>query len=282
VPPFDRINIDGEKTGQVYFLNSATNVGYGRDFGYLYAGGNIKVIYERIDTKSYAAAAADFGLLKGFRMYTPFSAPSRNFFMGLSVQNFGSQIAEAPLPRKINMGISFLPVDWLRFSTDVSESAVEYSDLYDFTYGFYESFQVRSGLELNYMNLIFFRTGYRFNDVGTYTMGVGVNYAIRNVSFSVDASVADNGVFGHTYSLNFLLKLIPKVVTVDDIAVANEYYKKGLKEYVTDDIDAAIDSFEKTREYNPYHKNIEKKIDDLEKLRRLKKRTEELERENQY
>ncbi|HPJ16258.1 MAG TPA: hypothetical protein PLJ39_14400, partial [Spirochaetota bacterium] len=58
------------------------------------------------------------------------------------------------------------------------------------------------------------------------------------------------------------------------------YYKKGLRSYVADDIDSAIESFEKTKEFNPYHKNIDAKIDDLSELKKLKKTNEELERQD--
>jgi len=134
-------------------------------------------------------------------------------------------------------------------------------------------------MEFNYLDLIFLRSGYRFNDSGNYTFGLGVNYAVRNLAFTIDASLEDNASFGYVYSINFNVKLIPKIVTVEDIAIANQYYKKGLRSYVADDIDSAIESFEKTKEFNPYHKNIDAKIDDLTELKRLKKTNEELEKQ---
>lgn len=281
VPSFDKIDINGKTTGKVKFYNSATCLSYGMDFGFLSAGINSKFIYEKIDTETYMGGAVDLGLLKGFRMPTPFDAPARNFFVGMSLQNLGPHISGHPLPRKINIGGKYIPIKWLAVQTDINEYMIRQSDLYDFTYGFEESFQLKFGLELNYLDLLFFRAGYRFNDAGKYTFGVGVNYAVGNKAFSVDASIEDNMDFGYVYSINFSMKLIPKIVTIEDIAEADRHYKRGLRSYVADDVDSAIESFEKTREFNPYHKNIDAKIDNLKELKELKKKNDELEKENE-
>ena len=279
VPPFEKIDIDGNNVGNVNFYNSATYFSYGTEISNIMAGANAKFIYEKIDTNTYMGAGVDLGLLKSFHMYTPFDAPNRNVYLGLSIQNLGTKISGHPLPRKVNIGAKFIPVSWLAIHTDANQYMIRKSDLYDFTYGFDESFQIKFGMEFNYLDLIFLRSGYRFNDSGSYTFGLGVNYAVRNLAFTIDASLEDTASFGYVYSINFNIKLIPKIVTVEDIAIANQYYKKGLRSYVADDIDSAIESFEKTKEFNPYHKNIDSKIDDLTELKRLKKTNEELEKQ---
>jgi hypothetical protein len=126
------------------------------------------------------------------------------------------------------------------------------------------------GLELSYLDLLYIRGGWRFNDVGTYTVGLGFNYVVKNVSFTIDASFADAGNFTPTYSFNVSFKLIPKVVTIQDRRIAEEHYKKGIKSYVGDDIDGALKEFKTTKDYNPYRRNIDKKIEDLEEILELK------------
>ena len=54
-----------------------------------------------------------------------------------------------------------------------------------------------------------------------------------------------------------------------------------MKYFITDDIDGDIEEFKKARDYNPYHKNVDKKIQDLEELKELKRQNELLEKEQQ-
>jgi hypothetical protein len=271
VPAFDKIDINGLKVGDVQFYNGCLTAGYGYDLNYFYIGGTMKYIYQRIDTKLVHAFAVDIGLLKGFRMWTPFDAPIRNFHIGLSVLNLGTKVMNSPLPRHFRLGFSYKPLNWLGLNVDLIENCIEADDLIDFTHGFNESFRMNIGLELSYLELLFIRGGWRFNDTGTYTVGLGFNYVVKNVSFTIDASFADGGNFTPTYAFNVTFKLIPKVVTIEDRKTAEDHYKRGIKSYVGDDIDGAIKEFKTTRDFNPYHKNIDKKIEDLEEIVNLKK-----------
>jgi len=79
--------------------------------------------------------------------------------------------------------------------------------------------------------------------------------------------------------LNATFKLIPKVITVEDKLRAEVHYKRGIRHYIADDIDSAIDEFKLTKDYNPYHKNIDRKIEDLLEIKRMRKKNEELEDE---
>jgi hypothetical protein len=280
VPSFDKIDINGLNVGEVQFYNGCLTVGYGYDFNYFYLGASAKYIYQRIDTKLVHAFAMDFGILKGFRMWTPFDAPLRNFYIGLSVLNLGTKVMSSPLPRHIRLGFSYKPMNWLGINIDLLENCIRGDDLLDFTHGFNESFRMHLGLELSYLDLLYIRGGWRFNDVGTYTVGLGFNYVVKNVSFNIDASFADAGSFNPTYSFNVSFKLIPKVVTIQDRKIAEEHYKKGIKSYVGDDIEGAIKEFKTTKDYNPYHRSIDKKIQDLEEILELKKQNK-LEEENE-
>ena len=279
VPPFDRIDMEGNKAGTVQFYNASGTAAYGRSFGFMEAGASVKYIYQKIYNLNLHSAAVDLGILKRMYMFSPFDAPIRNFSIGLSLLNFGTKAKDDQLPRQLRIGTSYYLMDWLGISADLTESALNNSDLYDFTSGFNESFRVNTGIEATYMNLLALRAGYRFNDAGTYSFGVGFNYAIENVSFVVDTAYSDAGVFGPVYSITLSFKLIPKIITKEDERRAEDYYQKGVRHYIADDIDSAIDAFQECYDYDPYHKNVKKKVEDLKELKALKKQEEEMEKE---
>lgn len=279
VPAFDKIDINGEKTGKVQFYNGNLTTGYGYDLGFVYLGGTFKYIYQKIDTLFVNSFATDLGILKGMYLYSPFDSPIRNFHVGFSVLNLGTKAKDDPLPRMIRFGTSYKPTKWFGINLDMTENFINTSDLYDFTYLFEESFRVNTGIEFNYLELLYIRGGWRFNDAGTYSLGFGFNYAVQNTAFSVDTSYSDTGIFGPVYSLSITVKLIPKVITVGDKLRAEVHYKKGIKHFVADDLDSAIDEFNTVKDYNPYHKNIDRKIRDLEEIKKLREKNKELDDE---
>ncbi len=279
VPAFDKVDINGETTGQVQFYNGNLTTGYGYDLGFAYVGGTVKYVYQKIDTLFVNSFATDLGILKGMYLYSPFDSPIRNFHVGFSILNLGTKAKDDPLPRMIRLGTSYKPTKWLGFNLDMTENFINTSDLYDFTYLFEESFRVNTGIEFNYLELLYIRGGWRFNDAGTYSLGFGFNYAIQNTAFSVDTSYSDTGIFGPVYSLSVTVKLIPKVITVGDKLKAEIHYKKGIKHFVADDLDSAIDEFNTVKDYNPYHKNIDRKIKDLEEIKKLREKNKELDDE---
>ncbi len=281
VPPFDRIDIDGNEAGTVQFYNFSGTLAYGRTIGFMELGASIKYIHQRIYNLRLHSAAVDLGILKRMYMFSPFNAPIRNFSVGLSLQNFGSKAKDDDLPRLLRFGISYHLTNWLGLNVDLTENIIDSSDLYDFTSGFNESFRINTGIEATYLDVLSLRAGYRFNDAGTYSFGVGFNYAIKNVSFLIDTSYSDTGIFGPVYSFTVTFKLIPKIITKEDERRAEGHYQKGVKNYIADDIDSAVDEFKECYDYDPYHKNVKQKIDDLEELKDLKKRNEELENEIQ-
>ena len=276
VPPFDKIDEDGNTDGKVQFYNTCTTVAYGQSFDYLEIGASLKYIYQKIDTLQVHSAAADFGILKRMYMFSPFEAPLRNFALGLSFQNFGTKAYNDDLPRLVRAGLSYYLTDWLNFKVDFIENAMQSSDLMDFTSGFNESFRLNTGIEATYRDLLYLRAGYRFNDAGTYAFGTGFNYAVGNVAFIIDTSYSDAGVFGANYSFNVTFKLIPKVITKEDERKSEEHYQRGIKLYIADDVDSAIQEFKTSQDYDPYHKNVKQKIVDLEELKELKRQHEEL------
>jgi hypothetical protein len=128
--------------------------------------------------------------------------------------------------------------------------------------------------------MLFARVGYKFNDVGTYTFGLGFNYAVGNVAFALDTSYSDDGKFGPVYAINLSVKLIPRVITSEDKKRSEKLYQDGIRSYVGDDLESAIQNFKKSREYNPYMKNIDDKIKDIEELRDLKEKNRKYEEDN--
>lgn len=277
VPPFDKIDIDGNVVGKVYFYNACFTAAYAQSLGFMEIGGSLKYIYQKVDTLSLHAAAVDFGVLKRLYMFSPFDAPIRNLTLGMSFQNIGTEIKSEPLPRLLRLGTSYYLTKWLGVNVDLIQYFINTSDLYDFTYGFNEGFRINTGAELNYYNILFLRGGYRFNDAGKYSLGIGFNYSIKNVGFTVDASYSDTGIFGPVYSFAVSFKLIPKVITVEDQLKAEAHYQKAIKHYIANDIEAAIEEFKICRDFNPYHKNVKQKIKDLEYLLELRAKVDELE-----
>ncbi|RPI97888.1 MAG: PorV/PorQ family protein, partial [Spirochaetales bacterium] len=150
VPPFDKIDIDGNKTGTVTFYNACFTLAYGQSLGFMEVGGSLKYIHQKIDTLTLHSAAVDFGMLKRLYMYSPFDAPIRNFVLGLSLQNIGTKAKDDELPRLMRMGVSYYPTRWLGINMDVMQYFIDSTDLYDFTYGFEESLRANVGMELNY------------------------------------------------------------------------------------------------------------------------------------
>ena len=281
VPPFDRIDAEGNNAGTVQFYNASGTAAYGRSLGFMEVGASAKYIYQKIYNLNLHSAAVDLGILKRMYMFSPFDAPIRNFNIGLSLLNFGTKAKDDQLPRTLRLGTSYYLLDWLGINVDLIESAMNTSDLYDFTSGFNESFRVNTGIEATYMNLLSLRAGYRFNDAGTYSFGAGFNYSIENVSFVIDTSYSDAGAFGPVYSITLSFKLIPKIITKEDERRAEDYYQKGVRQYIADDIDSAIEAFEECYDYDPYHKSVNKKIEDLKELKELKKQEEEMEKESE-
>jgi len=285
VPPFDKIDISGAKTGEVTYYNGAATAAYGYDLEFMYVGGAVKYVYQRIDTLFVHSAAVDIGILKGLTMPSPFEAPIRNFHLGLCLQNIGTKAKDDPLPRTLRIGMSYKFTKWLGLNIDVIENFIDISDLYDFTYGFDESLRVCTGVEATYMELVSLRAGYQFvngwdpGEGGNYSMGIGLNYVVSNVTFNIDTSYADAGVFGAVYTINISFKLIPKVVTIQDRLDAEYYYNRGIKSFVANDIESAINEFKTCKDYNPYHKNIDRKIEDLEEIIRLQQENIKLDKE---
>ena len=57
------------------------------------------------------------------------------------------------------------------------------------------------------------------------------------------------------------------------------HYRKGLKHFISDDLDSAIEEFRIVKDYDPYFKDIDQKINDIEEIKKLKMQNKELDDE---
>ena len=271
VPPFEKVDINGNSAGNVIFMNGVFTAGYGYDFGFLYLGANMKYIYQKIDTLMLHSYAADFGVLKSFSMYSPFDSPLNNFHVGVSLLNFGTKVKEDPLPKILRFGFSYELTRWFTLNFDAIQSFVDYHEISQFG----DNFRMSTGFELAYLDILYLRGGLRFNDSGTYSIGAGFNHAIKNVSLVLDTSYSDNAVFGPNYSITLSFRLTPTVVTYDDKINAEKHYREGIQLFVMNDMDGALREFLLTKQYDPYYKSIDKKIQDVKEIQELMKENEE-------
>lgn len=271
VPPFEKVDINGNNVGDVTFLNGVFTAGYGYDFDFIYLGANFKYIYQKIDTLLLHSYAVDVGLMKGFPLYSPFDTSYNNFNFGLSMQNIGTQAKEDPLPKILRFGISYEPTRWMRLNLDAVQSFADYNELGEFG----DNFRINIGTELTYLDILYLRGGWRFNDTGTYSLGAGFNYAIKNVNIVLDTSYSDNTIFGPNYSVTLSFRLTPTVVTYSDKLSAERHYREGVKLFVMNDLDGALREFLLTKQYDPYYKSVDKKIRDIEEIQQLMKENEE-------
>jgi opacity protein-like surface antigen len=82
-------------------------------------------------------------------------------------------------------------------------------------------------------------------------------------------------------ALGVTLSIFP--VSADHIKKAEEHYWKGMSNYLSNDIDSAIDEFKAAQFNNLYYRDVEKKIKDLDELKRImakNKQQQEEERED--
>lgn len=269
VPPFEKTDEFGNDIGDVSFYNSSTMAGYGYSLKNLYFGITSKYIHQQIDELVTHSFAADLGVMGVMSLYSPLKTIPENFSLGLSLLNMGTTAYDDPLPRRLRLGFSYFLTDWVKINTDFHESLIESDDIADFTYGFDESFSINSGIELNYEKMIFFRAGYALNDGTTYSFGGGFQYAVGRTAFNIDIGLANTPDFGYVYSVSCGVMLVPKI-TNEDRKNAEYYYMQGIKYYVSGDLNSAIESLEKAKNYNPYYKDIDKKLNEMKEIKRLK------------
>lgn len=125
----------------------------------------------------------------------------RGFRFGMKIANFGSEIKfvneSYPLPTNFNFGLAMNAIDANDQKLLISFSALKPNDGQPLG---------QFGVEWNYQNLLFLRTGYRINhDVATYSVGGGVQLKIKQNSLKFDYSFSDFILLGgaHRFGIGF-------------------------------------------------------------------------------
>jgi hypothetical protein len=116
----------------------------------------------------------------------------RGFSFGMMISNFGSNIEfvneSYPQPTSFSFGLSFNLLELDNHTFLISGDGVKPND---------GKPSGRIGAEWAYSNLLFLRSGYRFNhDSETFSIGTGLNFNIGNSIFSVDYSYSDYSELG--------------------------------------------------------------------------------------
>jgi len=62
---------------------------------------------------------------------------------------------------------------------------------------------------------------------------------------------------------------------------AEEHYWKGMSSYFANDIDTAVDEMKSARTYNPYYRDVDKKVRELTELQKIVKKNIEIEKEKE-
>lgn len=140
--------------------------------------------------------AFDFGTL----YYPGF----KDLRFGVSIRNFSNQAdyydQRFELPLTFDFGVAMDLMQLWSEGTENSSLTFAIDALHPRDY----SERIHTGLEYNLANMLFLRTGYKFNyDEEGFTAGVGVNYGIQNLSLRVDYAYSAFGIFDsvHRFSL---------------------------------------------------------------------------------
>lgn len=159
----------------------------------LAVGASLKIINQSIDTEHYTAVAVDLGGL--------YQTPVTGLRLGLALQNLGSQLAGADLPRNVKVGAAYmLPVKFSANDTwnTVLDVNVPFGDA-NYT-------SVNVGTEYWYNQVVAARLGYQVKNTGDLggatglTGGVGVKVAM----FEVDYALVSFGDLGLTHQVGLV------------------------------------------------------------------------------
>jgi hypothetical protein len=167
------------------------SVGYGQWLlPSLAVGATLKLISQTIDTEHYSAVAVDLGGL--------YKTPITGLQLGLALQNLGSQLAGADLPKNLKVGGAYvLPV---KFAANDTWTTVLDINL---PFGDTAYTAVNLGTEYWYNQVVAARVGYQIKNTGDLggvaglTAGAGVKLAM----FQVDYALVSFGDLGLTHQL---------------------------------------------------------------------------------
>lgn len=234
--PLGEVGAHAASVGLSYAKSVWDSKRYGNHFSLGVTG---KWIHEQLDAASAGAYAADVGVLL---------APGRRFgeFLdgwraGLAVRNLGTTMTydteSFPLPRTFDAGISYTGVwmtELMTLSLDAQSSSAEKPG-------------INAGLELKTLQLVVLRAGYlsQSNLGNGLRLGAGLRFRTLQLDFAYGGA----GDFGATYriGLTFRFARPPQ----NPLALAEDWYEKGMKEYRHSQYADAMVDFNKALETDP-------------------------------
>jgi len=159
-------------------------------------GSTVNLIYQSLYSDfSATAVALDIATLYVTRFH--------DFRFGMKISNFGSEIKfvneSYPLPTNFTFGVSVNAIDGEKNKLLVAINAIKPNDVMPFG---------QAGLEWNYLDLIFVRTGYRINHkVAKFSFGGGLNLNIKGNNMRFDYSYSDFSLLGGAHSVGLRFSL---------------------------------------------------------------------------
>ncbi|MBN2354589.1 PorV/PorQ family protein [candidate division KSB1 bacterium] len=150
------------------------------------------------------------GLYKDFEKYAfsgdisvIYVTEFRDFRFGMKIANFGSSITyvneQYPLPMNFVFGLAINALEFNNHRVLASMTTMKPSDDQTLT---------RAGFEWNIQDLLFLRTGYKFNDdIATFSFGAGFQTGVDRYRLRIDYAYSEYGLLGvvHRFGLNFTL-----------------------------------------------------------------------------
>lgn len=184
-------DITGEIIGEFHPLDLNLIANYAQRVSpNYYAGINMMLLYQKIQTKSSTGLAVDLGL-----SYLP---PLRGVTLNAAVKHVGQTTkvwqSKIKLPTTPELGINFhIPADFAEIHTEVK--ILKYPDD--------DKVQMRFGTNFNINRMLDIRGGYHLNhDTQSFTAGLGLN--LRRIDFNYaylpfSNDISDAHSFGLTY-----------------------------------------------------------------------------------
>jgi len=246
VGKFQGYDAAGEPTGEVGANDASFGLSYGKALlenkrmnSDLSVGVSGKYIQERLDTVSARAYAMDAGLL-----YHPGRSLGEfweGWRAGLALRNLGTSLKydteSFTLPRSFTAGVSYTGA-WLG---ELITAAVDAQQPNDGARVF------NAGVELLTFETFVLRAGYTsFGDLGN---GLRFGAGVRFKTIQVDYAYAGAGELGGTHRIGITLRFAQP--PANPLALAEDWYEKGMKEYKRSHYSEAMVDFNKALEIDP-------------------------------
>lgn len=259
--PFTEYNTFGERVSRGYYTETfgIVNLSYNFLSGYYFkgiaAGANIKAGYRSMPdysdnygnlktgsglTQSAFTIMADMGLQTRFNFLKLYGSRDPNFFLGLTLRNFGPPVLNEPLPSMVTFGAAYKPANPVTVSTEIQQPvnlmspeksgstmygagvAVEFARFFTFLGGFQlkgANPRISIGGEMNLNDL-------QFNV--NYTLDMTTQAALFNrISLAAKLNLGDRG-------------RLEKQKKIENL------YIQGLKLYASGQIEEAILAWNET------------------------------------